>query len=96
MQNSRLVRRAAPKRTPLSRKPSRKQALLIKEWSRLRWCRLTKQLEDKGYNWCEQCGRSVHSAFELEAHHIEPRARDNYVDSNLLLCCGDCHRKFKE
>ena len=56
------------------------------------------QLEDRGWLYCEHCGRTTKA---LDAHHIvyrseKPKHPELNNTKNLILLCRDCHTWFHD
>ena len=69
-----------------------------KEFWRNRDIIITRMLEEKGYVYCEHCGRSDG---QYEGHHVIYRSEKPFHEQlhqvpNIIILCKKCHSKFHD
>jgi hypothetical protein len=77
-------------------KVSAKQAQINKELAFIKAQMLAKQIEDKGFTYCEKCGIVIPQA-QLQLVHKKGRGRGGAAldKANLSIFCMECHYGLK-
>ena len=83
------------------RPKSKKQIAEDKVWIALGDARLEKQVEHRGYTYCEDCNlygeRGTDNSWRRLDYHHKDNNRRNNTDENLRVCHREpCHRRYKE
>lgn len=82
------------KRSPLKKRPSKKQSRNNAEESRIKKILMESQIMEYGYNFC-QCGCKTNPDWRgMQLSHEIPKSRGGETSlENCILRTGNCHSK---
>ena len=82
------------------RSKSKKQIAEDKIWVALGDARLEKQVQERCYTFCEDCGtwgeRNLDGFRRLDYHHKDENRRNNTDENLKVLHREPCHRRYKD
>ncbi len=82
------------KRKWLSRKPSPKQVRKLQDWHVVCISKKDDQMDEKGFTYCELCGKVETQGIGFVWGHHKDRKRNNNTKGNCELDHWVCHQNM--